>query len=256
MGVARFAEKWRSEQREGRLRLFDAARGFAVVSMVLFHFCYDLKYISGHGLPFFAPPLQDIWRASISWTFLFVAGVMCSLSRNNLRRAVRYGAVALAVYVATVLASVDVPISFGIIYCMAASTFVVWLLERANMVPKGPWAALVLFACFLLLQRIQRGVIGLGPFVIAIPHWPYESGLFSWLGMPGPSFASGDYYPLLPYTCLYLAGTAMGGWWKERGFPEVAYGMGYAPLEVVGHHSLLVYVLHQPVLLGIAMLMG
>ena len=246
----------RSDTSGNRLRLFDTIRGFSVVSMVFFHFCYDLKFIAGHDYSFFAPPLQDVWRASISWTFLFVAGVMCSLSRNNLRRAARYGVVAIAVYVVTSIVSVDVPISFGIIYCMAASTFVVWLLERVGKVPKGPCAALVLFVCFLCLQQIQRGVLGFGPMSVALPRWPYKSGLFSWLGMPGPTFDSGDYYPLLPYTCLYLAGTAMGAWWKERGFPQIAYEWGCAPLEAVGHHSLLVYVIHQPILLGIVSMIG
>ena len=100
----------------GRVRLLDVIRGFSVVSMVLFHFCYDLRYIAGLCLPWFQGALQDVWRASISWTFLLVAGMMCSFSHSNLRRSAKYGAFAIAIYLATTVAAVDDPISFGIIY--------------------------------------------------------------------------------------------------------------------------------------------
>ena len=237
---------------QGRLRLFDAIRGFSVVSMVAFHFCYDLKFIAGHELAWFEPPLRDIWRASISWTFLFVAGCMCALSRHNGRRAMRYGALALAIYIATSIAAVDAPISFGIIYCMAACTFVEWLLELLKLRPKGPLVAAVLFVCFVLLLPLASHHVGIGPLGVTVPSAPYETGLFSWLGMPGPGFLSSDYYPLLPYLMIFLAGSSMGWWWKERGFPPMAYELGCPPLEAVGRHPLIVYVAHQPLLLALA----
>lgn len=144
-----------------RIGIFDAVRGFSVISMVFFHLCYDLRFLAGVSLPWFAPPLQDIWRASISWTFLFIAGCMCALSRNNLKRGLSYAAVALAIYVVTVLAAVDTPISFGIIYCMSACTLVAWALGKAKCHPKGPIAATVLLICFLLALGIPSGTIGI-----------------------------------------------------------------------------------------------
>ena len=240
----------------GRLHLLDALRGFSIISMVLFHFCYDLRFIRGVQLLWFSPPFIDIWRASISWTFLSIAGCTCALSHDNLRRSVRYGALACGIYLATKFASVDAPISFGIIYCMAACTFVFWLLDRLHLAPKGPRAALILFACFLLLLHLGSRRIGIGPFMLEVPAAPYESDVLSWLGFPGPTFVSGDYYPLLPYLCLYLAGAAMGCWWKERGFPEAFSTVGCPPLELIGQHPLIIYVLHQPLLLGLAQLFG
>ena len=224
--------------------------------MVGFHLCYDLKYLYGYDLSWFAPPLQDIWRCSISWTFLFVAGCMCALSRDNLRRALRYAAFAVAVFAVTSIASVDAPISFGIIYCMSACTFVAWILERLHASPKGPVAAGVLFACFVALLGVTRRHLGIGPLTLTLPSWPYETDLFAWLGMPGHSFVSGDYYPLLPYLALYLAGSAMGRWWKEHGFPTVAYTCGCRPLEVVGMHPLIIYALHQPAILALLWLVA
>lgn len=233
----------------GRVRLFDAVRGFSVVSMVGFHLCYDLRFISHIPLAWFAPPFQDVWRASISWVFVFVAGCMCAFSRSNLRRSGLYLGVALVVFVATSVAAVDDPISFGIIFCMGACTLVEWLLERMGLSPRGYVAAAVLFAVFLMLLGLPNGHVGIGSWEVSVPSAMYSTPWFSWLGFPGPHFVSGDYYPVLPYVLLYLSGTACCARWKEQGFARRLYEPVCRPLEFVGRHSLLVYIIHQPVLL-------
>ena len=240
----------------GRVGVFDVARGAAVVSMVLFHLCYDLVFIGGVDVAWFAPPLVDVWRASISWTFLFVAGCMCPLSRSNLRRALQYGAVALPIWAVTSLVAVDTPISFGIIYCMAACTLVAWALQRVRALPVGPAAALVLFVAFLALLDLRHGVVGVGGLTVELPHALYETPGLAWLGLPGPGFSSGDYYPLLPFLLIYLSGAAMGTWWARRGYPEWARQARLEPLSWVGRHALLIYVAHQPLLLLITMLVS
>lgn len=233
----------------GRLGVFDLARGYSVASMVLFHLCYDVKFIAGAPLPWFEPPLQDVWRASISWTFLFIAGCMCPLSRSNLRRGLQYAGVALAVWAATALAAVDTPISFGIIYCDAACTLVAALLGRARLLPRGPVAAALLFAAFLALHGIAGGTVLAG--AVELPRALYATPWLSWLGLPGPGFASGDYYPLLPYLFIYLAGAACGSSWKGRGYAAWAYRARLEPLNFCGRHALVIYVLHQPLLLAL-----
>ena len=235
-----------------RVGIFDVVRGAAVVSMVAFHLCYDLKFIAGVELGWLAPPLQDVWRCSISWTFLFVAGCMCPLSRNNFRRALVYGAVAVCIWVVTTIAAVDTPISFGIIYCMAACTLVASLLGRAHALPRGPVAAAVLIVVFLALQGLRDGTVGLGPLTRELPRELYETPWLAWLGLPGGGFSSGDYYPLLPYLALYLAGAALGSTWARIGYPTWAREARLEPLTWIGRHALLIYAAHQPVLLLIA----
>ena len=237
----------------GRIGIFDIARGAAVISMLLLHLCYDLAFIGGVSLPWFASPLLDVWRSTISWTFLFVAGCMCPLSRSNLRRALQYGAVALLIWVVTSIASVDTAISFGIIYCMAACTLVAWALGRIGTLPSGPVAAVVLFVVFIALLNVRDGVMGVGPLALELPEALYETPWLSWLGFPGPGFSSGDYYPLLPYLFIYLAGAAMGSWWSSRGYPAWTRAVRCPVLTWFGRHALTVYVAHQPVLLLITL---
>lgn len=232
-----------------RVGVYDVVRGFSVLSMVGFHLCYDLTSIFGVALPWFCDPFEGVWRASISWTFLFVAGCMCSLSRSNARRGLVYALWAAAIFAVTSLAGVDTPISFGIIFCMAASTLLYALLDAAHLAPEGPVAAVVLALAFLASLGVPRGTFGLGWLSVVLPRLPYQSGLLSWAGFPGPAFASGDYYPIIPYTLLYLAAAALGRSWARAGYPRWACDARLAPLTWVGRHALVLYVVHQPVLL-------
>lgn len=249
--------------RSARLRGFDVMRGFSVISMVLFHFCYDLVYLWGAPLPWFASPLQDVWRSSISWIFLILAGIMCSYSRNNLKRGLRYLALALVIYLATLMAQVDTPISFGIIYCMGFSTLAVWGLQRLGLGKQRGWRswllASVLVGLFLLMLDAPDGRFGLswlgGPSV-SLPASLYASGHLSWIGFPGPRFASGDYYPPLPFSLLFIAAYV---WWCASGhemLKDCISKMSCKPLEWLGCHPLSIYVLHQPILLGLSYLVA
>lgn len=247
----RAPENGQHRENHARAHVFDVVRGFSVVSMVLFHFCYDIKFIAGLPLPWFAPPLQDIWRASISWTFVSLAGCMFAYSRDNLRRSLKYLGVALLVFVVTSIASVDTPINFGVIFCMGACTLICWALDAVGFRPKGPAAALALFICFIAIYELPRGGLGFGPWSVPAPRVWYSTPYFSWLGLPGPGFASGDYYPVLPFLFLYLAGSSMGRTLKERGLPDAVANISYAPLEAIGKLALPIYVLHQPALLAL-----
>lgn len=241
---------------QGRVALFDVVRGFSVISMVLFHLCYDLRYLYGQRLDFFAPPLQDIWRASISWTFLFIAGCMCSLSRNNLKRSLRYLGAAAAVFMVTWVAAVDTPISFGIIFCMGASTLLYHLLDTLNLAPTGFVAALLLCSAFLLTRGVPSGSVGIGAMSVPLPHWLYGSPFFAFAGFPGPGFYSGDYYPMIPFTLMYLTGAAMERSWHDAGYPALFYRITCRPLQAIGRHALPIYILHQPFILAMLELCG
>ena len=239
---------------KARMSFFDVVRGFSVISMVLFHLCYDLRFIYDASLDFFTPPFIDIWRASISWTFLFVAGCMCVFSRNNLRRSLRYLAVAAAIYAMTSIVAVDAPINFGIIFCMGGSTLVYHVLDRLGVAPRGRAAAIILFAAFLLLLNVPMGHIGFGPFALPLPRQLYAHDILAFAGFHGPRFVSGDYYPLIPFTLMYLSGAAMGNAWKRDGFPAWMASVQAPALETAGRLALPIYLLHQPIILGVLQL--
>lgn len=223
-----------------RITIFDTVRGFTMISMAGFHACYDLAYLYDWDMPWFTQTVfQDIWRASISWVFLFIAGWMCKLSRNNIKRAAKYAAAALVVWVATTLISVDDSVNFGIIFCMAACTAIVALTRPdLDRVP----ASLGIPICLILFA-----------FTWSIPKAVYPIPYLAWLGFPSPDFVSGDYYPLIPFLFMYLAGffAARTAQKANREAPAWAYENPIPALASLGRHALSFYLLHQPVILGV-----
>ncbi len=229
-----------------RIAVFDTLRGFTIFSMVLFHACYDAAYLWGIPMPWFmGTPLQAIWRASISWTFLFLAGWMTTFSRSNLRRAARYGAAAFAVFLATSLAGVDTAISFGILFCMAASTLLGHIVRKSGVLTRPAAVLLGAVIAFALT------------YALPLSRYPVEG--LAWLGFPSPTFTSGDYYPLIPYFFMYLAGMAASSLFeraREGAYPIWMQRDWCPVLTFVGRLSLPIYLAHQPLLIAIGMVLG
>lgn len=241
---------------DSRIHGYDTIRGFSVISMVGFHFCYDLAYIKGIALPWFVGTwFQDFWRATIAWAFLLLAGIMVSYSHSNFKRAGKYLFVAALIWLVTSLVMPSEAISFGIIFCMGASTLIAALFELTPLSKLSSLAygilATVLFALFILCLRVPWGTFGLeyygGPFV-AMPKELYN-GWSSWLGFMSADFFSADYYPIIPYTLLFLCGACLGHLIKTQGTPAWLRNLRCKPLEFIGRHALEVYILHQPLLL-------
>lgn len=140
-----------------RITIFDTVREFTMISMAGFHACYDLAYLYDWDMPWFTQTVfQDIWRASISWVFLFIAGWMCTLSRNNIKRAAKYALAALVVWLATTLVSVDDSVNFGIIYCMAACTGIVALTDPVLKKISARWGMSLCLVLFALTWSIPK----------------------------------------------------------------------------------------------------
>ena len=76
-----------------------------------------------------------------------------------------------------------------------------------------------------------------------------------WLGIRQPSFSSGDYFPLLPWFFMYLFGVWLGRAAAAEKLPAWFYRLRCPFLEKVGSHTLWIYLLHQPLCLGLTLLL-
>lgn len=88
---------------------------------------------------------------------------------------------------------------------------------------------------------------------LSIPKTIYPVPYLAWLGFPSPWFISGDYYPIIPFIFMYLAGyfaahIAQG---IDKTVPSWAYANPLPALASLGRHALPFYLLHQPIILGI-----
>ena len=116
------------------------------------------------------------------------------------------------------------------------------------------WAGLAgSILLFVVTREVNSGYLGWGDWVIAwLPGTLYRNLLTAFLGFPGPGFYSTDYFSLMPWLFLFWAGyflQKMVG--RERMEPLRASVC--PPLGWMGRHSLLLYLLHQPVIYGVLM---
>ena len=103
------------------------------------------------------------------------------------------------------------------------------------------------FLLFLLTRDVNSGWLGFeGVRLLALPQNWYRNHLTALLGFPQPGFYSTDYFSLLPWVFLFWTGYYLYRLRRQEQ-PRVSLPV----VTALGRHSLLVYLLHQPVVYGV-----
>ena len=147
-------------------------------------------------------------------------------------------------------------ILFGVLTCIGSCMLLMIPFEKLlRKIPAGIGVAAA-FALFALLRNCAQGTLGFEKLVIGhLPDALYRNYLTAYLGFPQPSFFSTDYFPLIPWFFLFVTGYFLFRLTSEKGWNEKLFARGQFPLlNFLGRHSLMVYLLHQPVLYGLGML--
>lgn len=244
-----------------RIHLMDELRGFAVFCMVFYHGFYTLAFLMGQS---WGEWLYRIFMPAEPWfagLFIFIAGISSNLTHSNLVRGVKLLGVALLVTLATAIAVPEELIVFGILHflsvCMIAFGLLQLLRRRLGRTEEPPfrlWPVVVCAVLFIVTRYLASGYLQI-PFVLRVflPSGWYQAWLAP-LGLPGPGFSSADYFPLLPWCFVFAAGTVVGRLAKAGKFPAWTYPSRVPFFSFLGRHALLIYVLHQPVIYGAALL--
>jgi len=239
-------------QSQGRVGLLDEVRGFCIVLMVLYHGAFDLIYIFGIDIPAFHWPILHFAQPFVAGIFIFLSGIACRYSHSNLKRGVIALALGLVMSGVTIYFMHDLAIYFGILHLLGSSMILYALLQRA--LDKLPaLGGLLLFALLCLLTW------GVPSHYVGIPGlltWPLPASLYTVpylfpLGFTASGFSSADYFPLLPWLFLFLSGSYMGVFFKRSSMPGFFYREHSRILAWIGRRSLIIYLLHQPVVYGI-----
>ena len=226
-----------------RYTSIDALRGCAIVLMVVYHFSFDLSYFKLADFDFYRDPFWLASRTVILSLFLGLVGVSLVLATArgfNLRRYLRRLAVLVA---SAVLVSGSTWwmfgerfVFFGVLHFIALASVLGLLFVRAA------WLSLAAGVAMLLVGNA------------------YQSGWFDepgrrWIGLMTHKPPTEDYVPLLPWFGVVLLGI-FAGRQLLRFRPEQARGTAIGAsaavrsLAFAGRHSLLIYLAHQPLLLG------
>ena len=239
-----------------RLHLLDALRGFLMLNMIAYHGMWNLVYLFGVKASWYSGTPKYLWQQFICWSFITLSGFCWSFSRNHLKRgALVFGGGAIVSLVTCVLMPEN-RILFGVLTCIGSCMILMIPLEKwSKKVPAGAGMA-VCFLLFALLRNCPKGSLGFEGLVITeLPRWLYRNNLTAYLGFPQPGFFSTDYFSVLPWIFLFLTGFFLQRFLSERNLNEKLFAKGNVPvLNWIGRHSLIVYLLHQPILYGLGML--
>lgn len=226
-----------------RIAGIDALRGAAICLMIVYHFCFDLN-LNWVGVIVADFNRDTFWlaaRALIVTSFLTLVGVSLVLaqradatSHHYWRRIAVIAGCAILVTIGSYILYPQSFIVFGVLHCIAIAS-----LLGQPLVPH-PRVALALGVAIVL-----AGVS------IRLPLFD-QRGL-NWIGMMTHKPTTEDYVPLFPWLGVAFVGIAIGAWLADRQFRPLRPIARRAPawLNWLGKHSLLVYMIHQPLLLAI-----
>lgn len=238
-----------------RIELIDELRGLAVFCMVFYHGFYTLAFLVGWDwcrqlLRFFTP--AEPWFAGL---FVFLSGIAGNLTRSNVKRGLRLMVVAVGVSVVTIFVVPSEAIYFGILHLLSISMILVGLCRRwLEYVPI--WIGIgICAAIFVFTMDLQYGYFGIGSLpLIWLPRSWYTTDWWMPLGIYSNSFYSADYFPLFPWLFVFLGGFFFGRYAARGQFPAWTYRSHVPPLAFLGRRALLVYIVHQPAIYGLGLL--
>jgi uncharacterized membrane protein len=226
-----------------RLDDVDVARGLALAAMAIYHFSWDLSFYQLIATPVGADPAWKWFARCIAGSFLFLVGVSLVLGhgvkvrwRPFLKRLAMVAAAAAAITVATYFAFPQSYIFFGILHCIALSSVLALPFLRL------PWWA----------------VGGAAAIVLAAPHGlaseSFDASALLWVGLGTRVPRTNDYVPIFPWFGMVLLGLAATRLampvLRESARWRADDPLGRA-LAWAGRHSLIIYLVHQPLLLAI-----
>lgn len=223
-----------------RIAGLDALRGLAIVAMIAYHLCFDLRYFGVTHWDFEHDLRWLTARTLILSSFLLIAGISAVLARRQaspVRHWLRHiGIVAGAALLVSAGSWLMFPRSFiwfGVLHAIAVSL----LLARP------------LYGRPLLAALVGIAVIVAGS---TYANAAFDNRTLGWIGFMTAKPVTEDYVPLFPWTGVLLLGVAAGQALVSTRFAALApLARLPAPLQLLGRHSLIVYLLHQPLLLGL-----
>jgi len=238
----------------GRFYEIDALRGIAVVMMIIFHFLFDLDFfgVSSFNLE------KGFWLVFARITaviFIFLVGLSLTISyskaerlgkasfKKYLKRGLKIFGFGLIISLITFILFPKWVIIFGILHFIGLSIILAYPIVKQK--GNKNWLNLLL----------GIAVIVAGVFLSRLS---FDFSYLLWLGLMPSELYTFDYFPLLPWFGVVLLGIFLGNLLykdkrlfkiprlKSRAIPFFCF---------LGRHSLFIYLLHQPVLSGLILLL-
>jgi uncharacterized membrane protein len=240
---------------QGRFWEIDALRGIAIIGVVLFHSSYDLAYFGFFDLRFFTSGMGLYIARAGGGLFIFLVGLSLTLSYQRAVASEPPGWKLFRKYLGRGLRI----FSFGLVI-----TFLTWIFVPQEMIVFGILHLIgvsIILAYPFLGLRLPNVALGVGCIIVGLylRNVGLDHPWLVWLGSK-PDFPMLDYWPVFPWFGVTLLGVFAGnllyGDRTKQAAPAAPPLPAIRPLAFLGRHSLLVYLVHQPILLAALILLG
>lgn len=237
----------------GRYALLDELRGLDLISMMAYHGTWDLVFLCGVWMPWYQETPGLVWQQITCWIFILLSGFCVQLSRRPVHRGlIIFGAGLLVTLVTGLFMPADIVI-FGILTFMGSAMILTGLL-RPWLKKVPAWVGLFVSGIlFFVTYNINSGTFGFGGIHLGwVPAGWYANYFTTFLGFVHPGFYSTDYFSLFPWLFLYWFGFFLHDVVGHNGMEPLRRSI-CPQLGWMGRHSLVIYLLHQPIIYGLMM---
>ncbi len=245
-----------NEHLEKRFWEIDFLRGLAIIMMIVFHLLYDLTYFGGCDLNLHSGFWLYFGRATAT-IFIFLVGVSLTLSFS---RAKKIQNSEQKLYLKYIKRGLRI-FSWGLII-----TLMTWIFLREGFVLFGILhligISIILAYPFLKLRywNLLLGIVFISPGIY-LKNFTFDFLWLVWLGIMPDRFYTIDCFPIFPWFGVVLIGVFFG----NLLYPDYTRKFNLFDLSnftfirlfcFLGRYSLLIYLIHQPILIILLYLLG
>ena len=225
-----------------RIDGLDIFRGLAILCMILYHFTYDLNYFRIISIDMNHTSSILTLRYTIMSMFLLSVGMSLALAHKNTikwfnirKRVLQLGVASLLVSISTYIVFPNSWVYFGILHFI--------LLASLITIPLLKFPKITLVLALLILLGSATKLLHLHD-LYAVLQTPLAL----------PPYAE-DLVPLFPWLAVVLLGTIMIHYnYHQKIFNHKIFNIKFFSnkiLKKMGQNSLLIYLIHQPILFAI-----
>lgn len=229
-----------------RYPVIDYLRGFFVVLMMVFHFCFVLADYNLVGFNFYRDPFWLNSRIFIVSGFLTIVGISLVLAnrqglnfKSYLKRLTLLIFYAALVSIATYIQVGERWVFFGILHFIAVASLL------GLLVAKNFWLSALTALIILIIGS-------------TVSHPLFDHPWLNWIGLMTHKPATNDYVPLLPWLGVVFIGIAIGRMFFVGSFQGIAtlltwrsLSWPFKVLEFLGRWAIHIYILHVPVFIAL-----
>jgi len=231
-----------------RVKYIDFFRFLAIINMVIYHAYYDLRFIFLIDNSVFESKFWYILQQYVCISFIFLSGLSCNYSEKLLKKAQKLLIISILITVVTVLLSKELAIYFGIIHFLTVLTLLLHFIKKINLSNKNNATLFFIFMGLFILfkSKLLFTIPFYRKFYIIMTKLPFSFVI----GFPKNSFYSSDYFPILPWIFLGLAGYYFFGTGIAKKMEEAFKNVKMPKIiTLISQKSLLIYILHQVIIL-------